>query len=185
MAADRAEVVQAAREKLLRVVCNAADPKTEQDVRDVEDAFKKGVAPDCDGYSYPAFIEAIFRYEDSLHCLDEGQHRSNLLKIVRLFLQYGANLARPFPGGFTPAIAMKIAMKSMEDKPLKNMLSSTSKIINNARILAQASRTQTGPLFFRVPAELQVKIAALTGDIGVHSEEVSVTIATQYLKRVL
>ena len=66
---------------------------------------------------------------------------------------------------------------------------SYSEIIKNARAIAQAIRTNTGPSFFKggdkkdLPVELNTKIAALTGNPTVHDEKQSESIAYQYLSK--
>lgn len=59
---------------------------------------------------------------------------------------------------------------------------SYAEIRKNARILAQASRTGTGPSFFKdISPELQIKIAGFTGDPLVHDEKMSEHIAYENL----
>lgn len=59
---------------------------------------------------------------------------------------------------------------------------SHAEIRKNARVIAQASRTNTGPFFFKeLPAELQIKIASFTGNPLTHNEEESEKIAYENL----
>lgn len=59
---------------------------------------------------------------------------------------------------------------------------SRNEIRKNARLLAQATRTNSGPSFFKnLPSDLQIKIAALTGDESTHNKAASLAIAGQYV----
>lgn len=59
-----------------------------------------------------------------------------------------------------------------------------AEIKENARIIAQASRTGTGPAFFKdMPSELQAKIAGFTGNLSVHNKKRSESIAAGSLYR--
>lgn len=58
---------------------------------------------------------------------------------------------------------------------------STEEIEKNINLLVQATRTKTGPAFFKeIPFELQAKIAGFTGNSTVHNEEESYAIAYNY-----
>ncbi len=119
--------------------------------------------------------ELVVDFESLDDLNDKGNLPLNKIKDIKFIATHQGRIQiRPIN------ITVKDNLLSKESPIIKR---SRAEIKKNISFLMQASRTNTGPAFFKnIPPELQVVIASHTGDVNVHSESQSEKIAAKHMK---